>query len=789
MFRSHSRLRSLVLTLSAAVLVAIASAAPGLDEKGMPDNLGGGLRELAAWHAVQATNLPPAKRSAAVQARLKTMNTWVQSDRNGRVVVDIHLDGTVGEADVKAALTGLGAEMFASIAAGISPAAKHGVLSAWLPVEAAVPASRVAGVQSILLVRKPKRHVGARTSQGVAAMRVVPVLRQKITGAGIKVGVISDSYDFTEPHASANVARGDLPGTGNRLRRTTPVTVLQDSLDPMDDPTDEGRAMLQIVHDVAPDAALAFCTAGRTQAEFANAIRRLRTEAMCDVIVDDIGFPDEPMFSDGVVAQAVEDVMNSTTLPGKKALYFSAAGNDGSLGYEADFAPVTDATARSGSVTTTLKLNQVPTQLTAGGFHNFTSGGTATIEQKLVIIGAPAGLNFQWNDLFDAGSITSDFNLLVFDANGNYLSEFSGTDNAFSTGTAQELVGLDVNPTDDIQTTYYVAITRRSGGSGEAQHFRYYIEAEGDVSGTFLSTETPTILGHAGPRSGDGVAAYAFNRLTRAREYTAFGKQTIYFDDQGNRLMSPEIRDQPTIAAPDGVATTVVGFSPFPGTSAAAPHAAAVAALLLDAAGGPGSLTPIQVRQALQSTARLHDLDPNVATARASTANGTVTVTGRGNDSAFSANNPDFFTLSFTGPTGSKLSSVIIDLTPAGLRFDQSAVLGLPFIVGSRSGGVAPVVNGVVLPGARKLKLTFANFPTGGRITFGIDRDLAALKSGGNSADQLVRGVVTSSILLDGVAKPVSQKASFKNHTGRGFTPQDGFGFIDAKEAVTAIPP
>lgn len=771
------------------MLVALAGAAPGLDEKGMPDNLGGGLRELATWHAAQAANLPPAKRSAAVQARLKTTNIRAQSDASGRVVVDIRLDGTVAEADVKAALTGLGAEVFASIAAGTSPAARHGVLSAWLPVDAAVPASHLAGVQSILLVRKPKRHVGLRTSQGVAAMRVVPVLRQKITGAGIKVGVISDSYNFTEPHASANVIRGDLPGSGNRLRHTTPVEVLTDDLDQNNGPIDEGRAMLQIVHDVAPDAALAFCTSGQTQAQFADAIRRLRTEAMCDIIVDDIGFSEEPMFSDGVVAQAIEDVMNSTTLAGKKALYFSAAGNAGSLGYEADFAPVDDATARSGGVTPTLNLSQVPTQLTAGGFHNFTPAGTATIAQKLVIIGASAELNFQWNDLFDAASITSDFNLLVFDANGNYLSAASGTDNAFSTGAAQEFVTLGVNPTDGSDVTYYLAITRRSAGTGEAQHFRYFIDAGGDASGTFLSSDTPTVLGHSGSRSGDGVAAYPFNRLTRAEEFTSFGRNTIYFDDQGNRLVIPEVRNQPTMAAPDGVATTVVGFGRFFGTSAAAPHAAGVAALLLSAAGGPGSLTPVQVRQALQSTARLHDLDPNGATAQSTTVNGTVTVTGHGDASSFSSANPDFFTLGFTGPTGSKLLSVVIDLTPAGLRFDQSAALGLPFIVNSRSGGVDPVVNGVVLPGARKLKLTFANFPTGGQITFGIDRDLAVLRRAGNSADQLVRGVVTSQILLDGAAKPVTQKAVFKNNTGAGFTPQDGFGFIDANAAVNAVRP
>src|SRR5439155_10500777 len=97
---------------------------------------------------------------------------------------------------------------------------------------------------------------------------------------------------------------------------------------------DEGTAMLEIVHDLAPGANLYFATAFTSLVSFAQNIRDLRT-AGCDIIIDDVFYFVETPFQDGqlapsntnggVVIQAVKDVTASG------ALYFSSAGNSGNL--------------------------------------------------------------------------------------------------------------------------------------------------------------------------------------------------------------------------------------------------------------------------------------------------------------------------------------------------------------------------------------------------------------------------------------------------------------------------
>jgi hypothetical protein len=253
------------------------------------------LASLPEWQRADVTGLGP---PGYVELPLDVTGDWVTVD-------------AVASGDPRA----LEAELISLGARNTAVAAR--MVSAQLPI-AAIP--QLEGVATLQFARPAYRttNVGTVTSQGDHVLRS-DLARGTfgVDGSGVLVGVLSDSFNclFGAP---GDVASGDLPAGG--------VTVLQE--DPgCSSGTDEGRAMLQIVHDVAPGANLAFATASTGQAGLANNIRALRN-AGAEVIVDDALYLAEPMFQDGVVAQAVDEVV------GSGVAYFSSAGNNGRKAYD-----------------------------------------------------------------------------------------------------------------------------------------------------------------------------------------------------------------------------------------------------------------------------------------------------------------------------------------------------------------------------------------------------------------------------------------------------------------------
>jgi len=740
------------------------------------------------------------------------------------------LNGKVPLATVRSQLTALGANVIAE-----TSTYQHGALSAFVGANQIADAARLQGVLSVSLSHRPRKNAGATTSGGVFLLHTDDLNAQGLHGLGQTVGVLSDSYDTAvndlsgNPltiHAAEDIASGDLPGPGNP-NNSNPVVVIEDFNDP--DAADEGRAMLQIVHDVAPQAKLAFATAFISKVSFADNIRRLRTDANCNVIVDDIVYTEEPMFSDGIIAQAVDDVTNSSVLAGPKVAYFSSAANYQGGGYVADFNPVPDVTARAGLPNQNLKLNEVPMSLTTGGFHNFNPdpAGPVDISQTFLFTAdTSVEFSFQWNDPFDQTpmppdrpGVTTDYNILVFDADGNYLDSVSGTADNFATQEAVE--DIVVENTNSVDTKFQIAITRvgTTPTIPVAQKIRYLaIDDFGGIGAEeYYQPKAPSSHGHNSAVGAIGVAAYIYDDdptdpvappfTPFVEEFSSNGPATIYFDSTGLRLNMPVIRMKPEIAGPDGGNTTFFGdddyegdgFPNFFGTSAAAPHAAGVAALLLQKAGGPETLTTDQLRNILESTVTMqHDLDPffSQAVSRPLTksrrkrqfAGGVITLSGCGNSSNASARDPNFFTLSFeSAKRKESVKSVTINLTDAFLKFDTTVATGFPFTLGKLVGIDQSQISVSAPPEQETLSsitLTFAPgaFKSGVSINFGIDRDNIG-DGGGNTGDYMEFGNFTAGTTRNAL------KGVFVNDYGFGFSPLDGFGLIDAVNAAGHVTP
>jgi hypothetical protein len=491
-----------------------------------------------------------------------------------------------------------------------------------VPPEGLAAVASVPGVKAVWQARRPIVYGvgegpcegGSVISEGLGQTHVGEAREAfDLRGSGVRIGVLSDSYDAaTEPvvtDAQEDVASNDLPGRASSCSgQQLPVDVLQDfSPGPDDEAGDEGRAMLQILHDLAPHAQLAFATAFESEESFAKNIEALAAPksaggAGAEVIVDDVGYLEEPFFQDGPVAAAIDKVTS------EGVTYLTAAGNDNLFdgsGHEIASweAPEFRDSGACPAVVAALK------EFHGSHCMDFDPGaGTDRTFGITVKPGETLSLDLQWAEPWNG--VFTDLDAFLLSPSGNKILTSSVEGNSGLKGTQRPLEIVEWTNEAKAPETVQLAINRFSGLSPRLKFIlmengdgvsatEYPVSSGGDVVG-------PTVAGHAGAASAISVAAVPFNDSAKVEGYSSRGPVTHYFgpvngDTPALPLGQPEEVAKPDLAATDCGATTFFadlsgGTWRFCGTSAAAPHAAAVAALVRQA---KPTLPEQQVRDAL----------------------------------------------------------------------------------------------------------------------------------------------------------------------------------------------
>ena len=485
------------------------------------------------------------------------------------------------------------------IGATVTPAFRSYVATLGGTIESASPNNDVlvatipyAGLESLAARPEVRRvaapglattNVGSLTTQGYVSHRVRDeISKLGFTGAGVKIGVLSDSASAAR--VTALIGSGDLPaGT---------IVLPGQSGAPG---SDEGTAMMEIVYDMAPGAQLYFASAFGSQTQFADNIRALR-DAGCKVIVDDVSYFLEGVFQDGPIAQAVNDVTSTGVV------YLSSAGNDGNLtsgtsgAWEGDFSNGGPVSGPVGDLEGT------------GLFHKF---GANTYD-VISAVGSSRIFSLKWSD--PLGGSGNDYDLFIVNAAGTAVKAFSA---ALQDGT-QDPAEILQGTSDTTSANYILAgdkvVVVLYAGAARALHV-------GSHRGVLQAGTSGAVYGHNGANSAISAAAVYWNAArtgtqpftggaaNRDETFSSDGPRRVFYNPDGTPITPGNVLFatgggtslvKPDLAGADGVTTRTPGFNPFFGTSAAAPHLAGIAALILQAR---PAYTPAQVKAALVGAA------------------------------------------------------------------------------------------------------------------------------------------------------------------------------------------
>ena len=519
-------------------------------------------------------------------------------------------------------------------------------VQARVPVSKLLDVAQLAGVDAVRTPTYARHRSGNFTTEGDAILHADAARADYLVdGTNVRVGVVSDGLKGVFATGCTTcagvdggpISTGDLPGaTGTRnaggVLTTTSGAIIGRSFQANGDleglppagsacgfagAGGEGTALLEIVHDLAPGAKLAFANAD-TDLAFSQAVNFLA--ASNDVVLDDIGFYGEPYDGTSAVSRNTAAALNNNAFPIRA--YVTSVGNDADEHYYETYVDSNvDGTSISGIAA-------------SGHLHLFQRTGDTTDvlglgSQPYNVISLPANgevaIFLTWNDPF--GGSANNYDLyLVRQSTGAVVASSRNLQSGrqdpvesidfVNTGAADRfrIVVQNVNNAAQPRTLNLFSFEPECATGGPQllappRHERlnyntpaHSVSAQSDAGGSPVG-----VMSVGAICSGSAAAAGNFPAGTPDESCTDTSHSTAeFFSSRGPTV---DGRPKPDIAAVDGVSISGSGSfpSPFFGTSAASPHVGAIAALVLQSAPcllnrTTSTIDPAAARATLRST-------------------------------------------------------------------------------------------------------------------------------------------------------------------------------------------
>ncbi|HEV2494479.1 MAG TPA: choice-of-anchor D domain-containing protein [Terriglobia bacterium] len=491
-------------------------------------------------------------------------------------------------------------------------------------IQARIPASllqSIADLPFVNFIRLPSyavRRTGSVDTEGDAILLADQVRQQlKVDGTGVRVGVISDGLKgvFATGCTTCGGAPGgpistqDLPNTTGTRNSAGVLTsssggIIGQSFQSNSDLEGlpppgcgfpgagaEGTALLEVIHDISPGAQLSFANAD-TDIAFEKAVNSLASKN--DVAMDDLGF--FGLASDGTSSVSINTANALNNAANAIRAYFTAVGNSAN---EHTYGLFTDSGVDGTTINGISNSGHLDLfQQTADTTDVLGLGPKPYNVIKLPTNGEVV-IFLTWDDAF--GASTNNYDLyLVQESTGKVVARSTNP----QTGTQDPEEDIDFVNTGS-EDNFQIVI-QNVGNLAQAKHLNLFsfqpeCAAAGpaqltasslDLHNYNTSSRSITAENDAGgsPVSVVSVGAICSASMLASTAFpgnpscTDSSHSTLeFYSSQGPTL---DGRTKPEISGIDGVSVTGAGHfeNPFFGTSAATPHIAGIAALLLEAA-------------------------------------------------------------------------------------------------------------------------------------------------------------------------------------------------------------